>query len=130
MSTTNLRLCFFAILAKEAISATSNKGLLTVSQYKTLVDGVMAASTRSNLVMSTKVVFTPNLGAKFFKKAYVPPYIVLLETTWSPCPQSCKIVGVIAPIPEAETLAVSVPSIAANALSKYRLLGEECREYK
>ena len=31
----------------------------------------------------------------------------------------------MAPIPEAETLAASVPSMAAMALSKYRLLGDE-----
>jgi hypothetical protein len=44
------------------------------------VSGVIAASTTSSFVMSTNVVLTPNLGAKFLRKAYVPPYIVLLET--------------------------------------------------
>jgi hypothetical protein len=36
LSTANVKLCFFAILDKPAISATLSKGLLTVSQYKTL----------------------------------------------------------------------------------------------
>ena len=36
----------------------------------------------------------------------------------------------MAPIPEAETLAVSVPSIAAKASPKYKLLGDKWREYK
>ncbi|MNY17640.1 hypothetical protein D3C86_1509670 [compost metagenome] len=69
LSTTNLILCFLAILANPAISATSSNGLLTVSQYSTLVSGVIEASTISNLVISTKVVLIPNLGVKFFKKA-------------------------------------------------------------
>ena len=53
-----------------------------------------------------------------------------LAITWSPALQSCKIAGVIAPIPVAETFAVSVPSIAANASPKLRLEGEVWREYK
>ena len=36
----------------------------------------------------------------------------------------------IAPIPEADTLAVSVPSIAASASPKHKLLGVVWREYK
>ncbi len=56
--------------------------------------------------------------------------MVLLETTWSPAPQSCIITGVMAPIPDAVTFAVSVPSMAANASPKYKLEGVECREYK
>jgi hypothetical protein len=39
---------FFGDFDKPAISATSNNGLLTVSQYKTFVSG-MAASTASSL---------------------------------------------------------------------------------
>ena len=73
LSTTNFKLCFFAILESSTKLATSNKGLLTVSQYKTFVFGVIAASTTSNFVMSTNVVLIPILGTKFFKKAYVPP---------------------------------------------------------
>jgi hypothetical protein len=46
---------------------------------------------------------------------------------WSPAPHNCIKVGVF-PIPEADTFAVSVLSIAI-ALSKYKLLGEEWREY-
>jgi hypothetical protein len=57
------KLCFLAIFDKPAISATSN-GLLTVSQYKTFVSGVMAASTASSLI-STNVVLISNLGVKF-----------------------------------------------------------------
>jgi hypothetical protein len=47
LSTTNFKLCF-GDFDKPAISATSNNGLLTVSQYKTFVSG-MAASTASSL---------------------------------------------------------------------------------
>jgi hypothetical protein len=54
---------FFGDFDKPAISATSN-GLLTVSQYKTFVSGVMAASTASSLI-STNVVLISNLGVKF-----------------------------------------------------------------
>ena len=49
--------------------------------------------------------------------------MVLLETICSPVPTNCNKTGVIAPIPEAETFAVSVPSIAAKASPKYKLLG-------
>ena len=56
LSTTKVKLCFLARIDKLAISATSNKGLLTVSQYITLVSRVIAASTISIFVMSTKVV--------------------------------------------------------------------------
>jgi hypothetical protein len=56
---------FFGDFDKPAISATSNNGLLTVSQYKTFVSGVMAASTASSLVISTNVVLISNLGVKF-----------------------------------------------------------------
>ena len=73
LSTTNFKLCFFAIFASDTISATSNNGLLTVSQYKTLVLSLIAASTTSNFVMSTNDVLMPNFGVKFFKNAYVPP---------------------------------------------------------
>lgn len=45
-------------------------------------------------------------------------------------PHICKIVGVMAPIPVAETLAVSVPSIAAKASDRYKFEGDEWREYK
>jgi hypothetical protein len=38
-----------------------------------LVFLVIAASTASSFVMSTKVVSILSLGVKFFKKAYVPP---------------------------------------------------------
>ena len=55
------------------MSATSNKGLLTDSQYKTLVFEVIEASTISNFVISTNDVSIPIRGEKFFKKAYVPP---------------------------------------------------------
>src|SRR5690606_5068009 len=69
LSTTSLIPCFFAIVESDAISATSSKGLLTVSQYKTLVFGVMAASTASNFVISTKVVAMPKRGVKFLRNA-------------------------------------------------------------
>ena len=69
LSTTNFKLCFLAILANPLISATSSNGLLTVSQYNTLVVSVIAASTRSNFVISTKLVLIPKRGVKFFKKA-------------------------------------------------------------
>jgi hypothetical protein len=48
---------FFGDFDKPAISATSNNGLLTVSQYKLRV-WVMAASTASSLVISTNVVLS------------------------------------------------------------------------
>ena len=73
LSTTNFKLWRFATIAKLAMSATSSNGLLTVSQYKTLVSVVIAASTASIFVISTNVVLTPNREAKFFKNAYVPP---------------------------------------------------------
>jgi hypothetical protein len=59
---------FFGDFDKPAISATSNNGLLTVSQYKTFVVWVMAASTASSLVISTNVVLISNLGVKFLEK--------------------------------------------------------------
>ena len=69
LSTTKVKLCFLAKVAKPLISATSNKGLLTDSQYKTFVFLVIAASTTSNFVISTNDVWMFILGVKFFKKA-------------------------------------------------------------
>src|SRR5690606_24982064 len=89
LSTTKVKLCFFAILESALISATSKSGLLTVSQYNTFVFLVIAASTSSRLVMLTNDVCSPNPGAKFFKNAYVPPYIVLLDTMWSFALHNC-----------------------------------------
>jgi hypothetical protein len=87
-------------------SATSNNGLLTVSQYKTFVSGVMAASTASSLVISTNVVLI-SLGVKFLEKhMFLHKLFYLIRcglqrrTTASRC--------VIAPIPEADTFAVSL----------------------
>ena len=56
LSTTSVNLYFFAKIANPSISATSNNGLLTDSQYKTLVFFVIAAATNANFVMSTKLV--------------------------------------------------------------------------
>ena len=47
---------------------------------------------------------------------------------WSLALQNCKMVGVMAPIPLAATLAVCVPSIAARASPKYILEGVVCLE--
>ena len=69
LSTTSFRLCFLAIVDKPFMSATSNSGLLTDSQYKTFVRLVIAASTISKLVISTKAVSILKRGAKFFKNA-------------------------------------------------------------
>ncbi len=51
--------------------------------------------------------------------------MVLEDTIWSPVLHNCNSVGVIAPMPEAATLAVSVPSIAARASPRFKLLGLE-----
>ena len=59
--------------ARPLISAISSRGLLTHSQKIILVSGVMAASTASRFVISTKVVSMFSFGVKFFKNAYVPP---------------------------------------------------------
>ena len=67
LSTTNFKLYFLASLAKPLMSATSNKGLLTDSQYKTLVFVVIEDSTISNFVISTNDVSIPIRGEKFFK---------------------------------------------------------------
>ncbi|MNE82418.1 hypothetical protein D3C80_1791400 [compost metagenome] len=69
LSTTSFKLCFLANAAIPAISVISIRGLLTVSQYSTLVCGVIAFSTTSSLVLSTKVVRIFSLGRKFFMKA-------------------------------------------------------------
>src|SRR5690606_3950441 len=69
LSTTSFKLCFFAIFESPAISATSSKGLLTVSQYNTLVSLVIAASTKANFVMSTNEVVMPKRGVKFLRNA-------------------------------------------------------------
>ena len=73
LSTTNCKSYFFANAERAFISATSYNGLLTLSQYNTLVFSLIAASTVAKLVMFTKEVLIPNLGVKFFKNAYVPP---------------------------------------------------------
>ena len=69
LSTTSVNEYFFANAANSLISATSNKGLLTDSQYKTLVFSVIEASTISKFVISTNEVWMDNLGVKFFKNA-------------------------------------------------------------
>ena len=56
LSTTKVNLYFFANAANPPISATSNQGLLTDSQYKTLVFSVIEASTISKFVISTNEV--------------------------------------------------------------------------
>ena len=48
----------------------------------------------------------------------------------SPAPTNCNKTAVIAPIPEAATLAVSVPSMTAKASPKCKFEGVEWREYK
>ncbi|CAI8206284.1 MAG: Uncharacterised protein [Flavobacteriaceae bacterium] len=69
LSTSSCRLCFFAMAASPFMSAISNSGLLTHSQNIILVFGVIAASTASKFVISTKEVSILSFGVKFFKKA-------------------------------------------------------------
>jgi len=58
-----------AISDKALISATSKRGLLTLSQYKIFVLGLMAVLTLLRSVISIKDVSMPNFGVKFFRNA-------------------------------------------------------------
>jgi hypothetical protein len=84
----------------------------------------MAASTASSFSISTNVVLISNLGVKFLEKhMFLHKLFYLIRCGLQ---HNCIKVGVIAPIPEADTFAVSVST--AIALSKYKLLGEEWRD--
>jgi hypothetical protein len=79
----------------------------------------------SGFVMFQKLVLYQN--GKVFQESIGTSIYSSLETMWSPVPHNCNSVGVIAPIPDAYVCCFC-SSIAAKALSKYKLLGEEWRE--
>ena len=76
--------CEWAIVATLSISVIFELGLPKVSRNRSFVFSLMAFSKFSGLLGSTNVVSTPDAGNVCANKLYVPPYIVLAETIWSP----------------------------------------------
>ena len=73
LSTTSVRLCSLASLDISRMSATSSRGLLRTSQYRTLVFSWIAARTASRLLVSTKVVVNVVSRQEMLHESMVPP---------------------------------------------------------
>ena len=127
LSTASKAPALCASSAKATMSHTSVKGLVGVSAHSNRVLGRIAAVHAAKSVCGTMVDSTPKRANSEPINLMVEPNIDCEYTTWSPALSRLNNISVIADMPLEVAMAASVPSSAANRISKLLTVGLPAR---
>ena len=114
--------------ARASRSGIRSRGLVEVSMNRSLVRGVIAASTAARSDMSTAVTAMLRRGKSSSQRTRVITNSSSPTTMWSPASRCANSVEATAAIPEAETTQSSAPSSEAIFSSSARFVGLPVRE--
>jgi hypothetical protein len=89
---------------------------------------LIAFSVAARSEVSTKLNVIPYRVSTLSARRYVPPYVLSVTTTWSPCERRA-VIALMADSPDAYTNAPRPPSIAARFASSVARVGFCVRAY-